>query len=230
VSEATVQVIFDNAHLIWEGLRVTLELSAVVIGLSAVFGLLIGIGLLYGPLLVRILLRAYVDIIRGIPLLVIIFLIFYGLPALDIDIFGVHIPTNLGRFTTATIAFTLFSSAHVSEIVRGAIGSVPQGQTDAAKAIGLTFWPRLLSILLPQSLPVIIPPWVNTASEIVKGSSLVVLVSMSDLLFSTRKIAERTGEVLPLYGAAAMIYFVICFSISRFGIWLGGRYRYGIAR
>jgi ABC-type amino acid transport system permease subunit len=84
--------------------------------------------------------------------------------------------------------------------------------------------------LLPQSLPIIIPPWVNTAAEIVKGTSLVVLVSMSDLLFATRKIAERTGDVLPLYGAAAVIYFVICFTISRVGIWLGGRYRYGVAQ
>jgi polar amino acid transport system permease protein len=225
-----MQTVVDNADLIAKGLWLTLELTAVVVLLSSIVGLLVGVGLLYGNLAVRTLCRIYVDVIRGMPLLVLIFLIFYGLPALNVNIFGHHINTNISRFPTATIAFTLFAGAHVGEIVRGAISSIPKGQTDAAKSIGLTFWPRLLSVLLPQSLPIIIPPWVNTAAEIVKGTSLVVLVSMSDLLFATRKIAERTGDVLPLYGAAAVIYFVICFTISRLGIWLGGRYRYGVAQ
>ena len=119
---------------------------------------------------------------------------------------------QIGRFETATIAFTLFAAAQVGEIVRGAFSAIPAGQTDAAKALGLTFWPRLFTIVLPQSVPLIIPPWTNTAAELVKGTSLVTLVSMSDLLFATRKIAERTGDMMPLYLAAAAIYFVICFS------------------
>jgi ABC-type amino acid transport system permease subunit len=75
-----------------------------------------------------------------------------------------------------------------------------------------------------------LPPWTNIAAELVKGTSLVTLVSMSDLLFSTRKIAERTGEMMPLYLAAAVVYFVICFTISRAGAWLGHRFEVGTAR
>ncbi|HET7055530.1 MAG TPA: amino acid ABC transporter permease [Thermomicrobiales bacterium] len=225
-----MRVVIDNADLIWIGLKLTLELSVVIIVLSTLFGTLVGVGLVYGNFVVRSILRLYVDVIRGIPLLVLIFLIFYGLPALQISVFGHQVNTNIGRFETATLAFSLFAAAHVGEIVRGALAAVPAGQTDAAKAIGLTFWPRLRHILLPQSIPVILPPWTNTAAELVKGTSLVTLVSMSDLMFATRKIAERTGDVIPLYSAAAIIYFVICFTISRAGVWLSGRYRYGVAR
>jgi polar amino acid transport system permease protein len=217
-----MQVVFDNAHLMREGLVLTLELSAVIIVLSTLVGIFVGVGLVYGNVIIRILLRAYVDTIRGIPLLVLLFLIFYGLPALTISIGPVTVPTNLGRFQTATIAFTLFAAAQVGEIVRGALMSIPKGQTDAARALGLTFWPRLGYVILP--------PWTNTAAELVKGTSLVTLLSMSDLLFSTRKIAERTGEMIPLYAAAAVVYFVICFSISRAGVWLGHRFDAGAAR
>jgi polar amino acid transport system permease protein len=225
-----MMVVFDNAHLIWRGLRLTLELSATIIVLGTLLGLVVGVGLLYGNRIVRTLLRIYVDVIRGLPLLVVIFILYYVPSQLKIVIFGHHVDTNLGRFETATIAFTLFAGAHIGEIVRGAINSVPKGQTDAAKAIGLTFWPRLLWVLLPQSVPVILPPWTNTAAELVKGTSLVTLVALSDLMFATRKIAERTGEVLPLYGAAAVVYFIICFTISRAGVLLSRRYRFGIAR
>jgi polar amino acid transport system permease protein len=225
-----MQVVWDNAHLMWEGLKVTLELSAVIIVLSTLFGLLVGVGLSYGNALIRFLLRIYVDTIRGLPLLVLIFLIFYGLPALQVKIGDWQLDTNLGRFQTATLAFTLFASAQVGEIVRGALGSIPKGQTEAARALGMTFWPRLIYILLPQSVPTMLPPWTNIAAELVKGTSLVTLVSMSDLLFSTRKIAERTGEMMPLYLAAAAVYFVICFTISRAGAWLGNRMQTGTAR
>jgi polar amino acid transport system permease protein len=158
--------------------------------------------------------------VRGTPLLVQIFLIYYGLPALDLDIDG---------YRAAIVALGLFAGAHVSEIVRGAVGAVPRGQTDAAKSLGLTFWPRLRYVVLPQAVPAILPPWVNTAVEMVKGTSLVVLVSVSDLLFATRKVAERTGDPMPIYIAAALIYFVVNFGISRFGLWLERRTRFAVA-
>ncbi len=212
-----MQTVIDNFDLLLKGLRVTIALAALVILLGSLIGLVGGVGLLFGPLPIRGLLRAYVDIVRGTPLLVQIFLIFYGLPALDVDISG---------FQAATLALGLFAGAHISEIVRGAVAAVPRGQVDAAKSLGLTFWPRLQFVILPQALPAILPPWVNTAVEMVKGTSLVVLVSVSDLLFATRKVAERTGDAMPMYIAAAAIYFVVCFAISRLGLWLERRVRF----
>ena len=212
-----MQTVIDNFDLLLKGLRVTVELAAVVILIGSILGLLGGVGFLYGPLPVRALLRAYSDILRGTPLLVQIFMIYYGLPALDVQIDG---------YRAATVALGLFAGAHMSEIVRGAVGAIPRGQTDAAKSLGMTFWPRLRYILLPQAIPAILPPWVNTAIEMVKGTSLVVLVSVSDLLFATRKVAERTGDPMPIYIAAALIYFVVNFGISRFGLWLERRFRF----
>ncbi|MEA2524842.1 MAG: polar amino acid transport system permease protein [Thermomicrobiales bacterium] len=215
-----MQVVIDNFDLLMRGLRKTLELSALIIAFGSAIGLLGGVGLLYAPRAVRWGLRGYVDVVRGTPLLVLIFLIFYGFPAFDVEISG---------FRAATVSFSLFAGAHISEIVRGALSTVPRGQSDAAKSIGLTFWPRLSSVLLPQALPIILPPWVNTAVEMVKGTSLVVLVSVNDLMFATVKVAERTMEPMPLYIAAAAIYFIVNFSISRLGIWLERRLKRRLA-
>src|SRR5680860_85814 len=103
-----MEVVFDNAHLMQDGLLVTLKLSAVIVILSTLFGFLVGVGLTYGNRIVRFPLRIYVDTIRGVPLLVLLFLIFYGLPALQIGIGSWQLETNIGRFQTATLAFTLF--------------------------------------------------------------------------------------------------------------------------
>jgi polar amino acid transport system permease protein len=213
-----MQTVADNLDLLALGLGNTLQLSVVIIAFGTLIGLFGGLGLLYGPTPVRGVLRGYVDIIRGTPLLVLIFLIFYGLPALNVEISG---------WQAAIAAFSLFAGGHISEIIRGAVASVPRGQTDAAKALGLTFWPRTVWVILPQSLPVILPPWVNTAVEMVKGTSLVVLVSVNDLMFATVKVAERTGDPMPLYIAAAAIYIGVNLLISRFGAWLERRVSFG---
>ena len=212
-----MQVVIANFPLMLRGLRVTLALAAVVIVCGTLLGLLAGVALLYGPRWLRALLRLYVDVLRGTPLLVQLFLIFYGLPVVGIPV------TN---FWAVVVGLSLFCTAHVAEIVRGAVAAVPKGQWDAARAIGLTFWPTLRHVILPQAVPTALPPWTNTAVEMVKGTSLAYLLSVSDLLFATQNIVERTGEAMPLYIAAALIYFVVNFGLSRLVIWLERRMRY----
>ena len=214
-----MQVVIANFGLLMQGLVVTLQISALVVIVGSIIGTFGGLGLLYGPAWLRAILRVYVDIVRGLPLLVQIFLIFYVPPAFGIEING---------FGAVTVALSLFAGAHISEIVRGAVSSVPRGQTDAAKALGLTFWPRTWNVILPQALPAIIPPWTNTAVEMVKGSSLAYLVSVSELLFSAQKVLERTGAAMQFYIATALIYFVINFLLSRAGSWLERRIRFAV--
>jgi len=214
-----MQVVIANFGLLMQGLVVTLQISALVVIVGSIIGTFGGLGLLYGPSWLRAILRVYVDIVRGLPLLVQIFLIFYVPPAFGIEING---------FGAVTVALSLFAGAHISEIVRGAVSSVPRGQTDAAKALGLTFWPRTWNVILPQALPAIIPPWTNTAVEMVKGSSLAYLVSVSELLFSAQKVLERTGAAMQFYIATALIYFVINFLLSRAGSWLERRIRFAV--
>ena len=207
----------DELPLLLQGVVITLQISVLVIIAGSVIGIFGGLGLLYGPLWLRALLRGYVDFIRGLPLLVTIFIIFYIPPALDIEVSG---------FAAVTVALSIFAGAHISEIVRGAVSSVSRGQNDAAKALGLTFWPRIWSVILPQALPAIVPPWTNTAVEMVKGSSLAYLVSVSELLFQTYKVVGRTGASMQLYIAAALLYFAINFALSRAGLLLERRIRY----
>lgn len=212
-----LDLLLQNSHLIWRGLSVTLETSAWVIVAASIGGLFTGIMLLYGPLPLRLLIRVYVDTVRGIPLLVLIFSVFYGLPAMGMQI---------SAFIAAVLALSIFGTAHVSEVVRGAVDSIPDGQTEAAKAIGLTFYKRLRYVIFPQALARAIPPWTNTAVELVKASSLLALVSIIDLLYSTEQIAARTREPLLFYGVAAILYFSVNYSLSLVGARVEKKFRY----
>ncbi|HRA49065.1 MAG TPA: ABC transporter permease subunit, partial [Thermomicrobiales bacterium] len=120
-----MDVVWDNRKLLWDGLQYTFKLFFWVVILGTTLGVAVGVGLLYGNRLVRMILRAYVDVIRGMPLIVTIFLVFYGPVAYGI---------NFSAFQSIVAALTIFASSHMAEIVRGGVSSVSTGQTDAAKA------------------------------------------------------------------------------------------------
>ena len=214
---SVINSILINMPLILKGLAVTLSISALVLVIGTIIGICGGLALLYGRRAVQVLVRLYVDTLRGIPLLVLIFAIFYGLPVLRI---------RVPAITAAVIALSIFAGAHVSEVVRGAVDSLPKGQMDAAKAIGLTFPQRIRKVIFPQAIRLILPPWVNTAAELVKATSLVSLVSVVDLMQSVQQIVGRTRETLLFYAVAAVIYFVINYTISSIGTRLEKRYMY----
>lgn len=212
-----MDTLIGSGPLILRGLLITLEVSVLVLLIGTVIGIGGGLSLLYGGLPLRWLARIYVDTIRGIPLLVLIFAIFYGLPLLG---------PKVSAITAAVIALSVFCGAHVSEVIRGGINSIPKGQTDGAKAIGLTFRQRLRYVIFPQAISRIIPPWVNTAVELVKASSLVSLVSVVDLMLAIQQIVGRTRETLFLYAVAALLYFLINYTISMVGLRLEKRFAY----
>jgi len=213
-----VEIVWDNRELLWQGLKYSFRLFVVVAILSTLMGTVFGIGLLYGNLAIRGILRAYVDIIRGMPLIVTIFLIFYGLPAYGL---------NLSQFQAIALALSIFAAAHMAEIVRGAVSSIPIGQTDAAKSLGLTFWPRMTSVILPQAAPIMVGPWTNLAVDMFKATSLAILVSQADFLFSIQKRAIAEREYMAFYLAAIVVYLVCCLAISRAGALASRRFRAG---
>jgi len=212
-----MDTLIGSGPLILRGLLITLEVSVLVLLIGTVIGIGGGLSLLYGGLPLRWLARIYVDTIRGIPLLVLIFAIFYGLPLLG---------PKVSAITAAVIALSVFCGAHVSEVIRGGVNSIPKGQTDGAKAIGLTFRQRLRYVIFPQAISRIIPPWVNTAVELVKASSLISLVSVVDLMIAIQQIVGRTRETLFLYAVAALLYFLINYTISMIGLRLEKRFAY----
>lgn len=188
-----------------DGLLTTLAVSLITVALSLVIGTLLGVGLVYGPAPVRWVVRGFSDIIRGIPILVLLFFVYYGLPITGL---------NLKPFYAAVLGLTLFKVAQVIENVRGAIGSIPRGQMDAAKAIGLPFAERLAYVVAPQALRRFLPPWLNGVTDAVKGSALISLLGVGDLMFAIQKVVGRTYDPLALYVLGAVLYFLINYTLS----------------
>ncbi len=202
---------------LWQGLLVTLEVSALVVFFSLIAGTILGVTIVYGPWWLYWPVRLYSDILRGIPLLVLIFFMYYGLPLFQV---------NLTNVAAVVLALSAFKSAHVIEVVRGAIQSIPRGQTEAAKAIGLRFGQRLAYVIAPQAIRRFLPPWINAVVDTVKGSALVSLVGIVDLMLAIQQVIGRTYRPMPLYVLGALMYFVINYTLSSASRRLEARFAY----
>jgi polar amino acid transport system permease protein len=190
---------------LWQGFLLTLAVSGLVVVGSLLFGLLLGTALAFGPRWLGLPIRVFADTARAIPLIVLIFTVYYGLPALGV---------TLSPFWAAVAALTLFKTGHVIEIVRGAIGSIHPGQMEAAKTIGLTFANRLRYVIFPQATRRFLPPWINAVTDSVKGSALVSLVGVVDLMMAIQQVIGRTFEPMPLYILGAAIYIAVNATLS----------------
>jgi cystine transport system permease protein len=149
--------------------------------------------------------RAYVSVIRGTPLLVQLFVIFYGLPSVGVTI---------DPWPSAIIAFSANVGGYAAEVIRAAIQSVPKGQWEAAHMIGMSNRLALRRIILPQAARVSVPPLSNTFISLVKDTSLASLVLVTELFRKAQEIATASGEFMTLYVEAAVIYWVICLFLS----------------
>ncbi|MBY8917878.1 amino acid ABC transporter permease [Nitratireductor sp. L1-7-SE] len=190
------------------GLGLTVSISLLAIALGSVLGVLVGLALTYGNRPLRFVVRAYTDFIRGTPVLVLVLASFYILSTIGIE---------LNAFQAGVFALAVFCSSHVGEIVRGALQAIPPGQTEAAKAIGLTFSQTFTSVLWPQALRQMLPTWVNTAAEMVKASTLLSVIGVAELLLRTQEIISRNFMSLEFYFLAGLLYFAINYAVERFG-------------
>ena len=202
-------------HQIWiaripllRGIELTVTISALAIFAGSILGILVGLGLTYGPRPIRWVLRGYVDFIRGTPVLVLVLASFYVLSTIGLQ---------LSPFQAGVFALTVFCSSHMGEIIRGALQAIPHGQLEASKAIGLTFPRAFIYVLAPQAIRQILPTWVNTAAEMVKASTLLSIIGVGELLLATQEIISRTFMSLPFYFLAGAIYFFINYGIERLG-------------
>ncbi|CAJ0693842.1 Glutamine transport system permease protein GlnP [Ralstonia mannitolilytica] len=191
---------------ILRGALVTVEVTAAALVLGCVLGLLIGIGRLnarrrfiYGICTV------YVTFIRGTPLLVQLFLLFFGLPQFDI---------LLPAFVCGVLGLGVYSGAYVSEIVRGAIQSVDRGQMEAARSIGMSSAQSMRAIILPQAVVRMIPPLGNEFIALIKNSALVSLLTIHDLMHEGQKIISVSYRSLEVYLAIALVYLVLTSAAS----------------
>ena len=210
-------VVFQWMPTLAEGLRLTAIIAVQVVVFATLIGLAGGTILLYAPRLFRLLVRAYVDFTRGIPVLVLIFAVYY-IPSG----FGVSMDAQ----SSAVLALSIFAGAQISEIVRGGIGSLPAGQLEAGKAMGLTSLQRFRLLILPLALPRMMPPWANTVVEILKGTALASLIGVTEFLYQSQAAVGTTFEPISFYLFAAAVYFVCGFGLSRFAATVERRYHY----
>lgn len=200
-----------------KGAVYTLYLSAICLSLGLIIGILSGVLSVMHSKFLRSIIFVYVYIIRGIPLLVLLFLTYYCLP-----IFGIELNPEIAAATS----ISLYNGAFISEIIRGAIISLPIGQTDASKSLGMRYSLYMRKVIIPQAMRYAIPSIVNVALMCVKFTALVSIISVWELTFAGKEMSEATLRPFLIYMEVALIYFIFCFSLSRLGIFLERRIFY----
>lgn len=208
----------------WGGLPVTLLLGLGALGLGLPLGIMLALGRRAALPVPRWLSVGLIELIRGVPLVSLLFVASILLPLMLPQ--GVSIDSLL----RAAVALTIFSAGYLAEIVRAGLQSIPRGQYEAAQALGLSWWGTTRLVVLPQALRHVIPPLTNTAIVMIKNTSLVLIIGLFDLLSSARAALVDPAWPTPYaetYGFVAFVYFVICFGLSRYSMWLEHRLHAG---
>lgn len=206
------QGLYNARIALLNGATNTITAAFVAIIIGTTLGILVGFVLAYGNKYIKFPFRLYVDIIRGIPGLVTIFTVYYL-----IGYILSRIGINLSNLASGIIALSTLSTAQIAEITRGALQSIPKGQIEAGKTIGLRFEKIFIFILFPQAIIQIIPPWINTATEMTKGSTLLALIGVSELLLTAHQLVATSGVALPYYMFIGLIFFLINTAVQFFG-------------
>ncbi|NLW06486.1 MAG: ectoine/hydroxyectoine ABC transporter permease subunit EhuC [Clostridia bacterium] len=202
---------FELLPALLRGLGVTVQLTVLGSILGFILAFLTGLARLsrYSP--VRFIAACYVEVFRGSSLLVQLFWMFYALP-----FFGIRLP----GLAVGVLALGMNFGAYGSEIVRSSILAIPQGQTEAAIALNFTPFQRLWRIILPQAWLIMIPSFGNLLIELLKGTSLVSLITLTDLAFQGALLRETTGRTIEIYSLLLIIYFILAFFITLSMRWL----------
>jgi general L-amino acid transport system permease protein len=212
---------------LWNGLPLTLILAVVGMALAFPLAILLALGRRSQLPAVRAICVAYIELIRGVPLITVLFMASVMLP--------LFLPTGMtiDKLLRAQVAFILFAAAYLAEVVRGGLQAIPKGQIEAADALGLGYWQRTRLIVLPQALALVIPPLVNTFIGTFKDTSLVIVIGLFDLLGTANAAltdANWRGFFAEAYVFVAAIYFTFCFFMSRYSQMLEREFNKGRRR
>lgn len=202
-----LQIIWDARWLLLDSFIVTLYLSASAIVGGTIVGAAIAIVRTAGIRSVNLVLRAYIELFRGTPLLMQLFFIYFGLPMMGLQV---------ERFWAAFVALTLFTSAYVAEVFRSGIEAVPRGQTEAATALGMSFYQRLVYITSPQALRIALPSLIGVYVSVIKDTSLATVIGYNELTRRSMELVLRYGHPLEFFLTVGVLYFIICYPISKF--------------
>lgn len=208
------ETILITFPLLMKGLWLTIKISMWTVALGSFLGFVIGLIRASRMKILKAALGVYIHCLRGTPFLVQLYLIYFVLPATGVEWL------KFEAFPAAVIALSLYTSAYVSEIVRAGIEAVPKGQVEAARALGMSKWQTLGHVILPQALKLMIPPMTGVYVLIIKGTSVVSVIGITELLRAGEQAALRyPSELMTLYGLVALLYFVCCYPVLRLGRW-----------
>ncbi|EQC80546.1 / Glutamine transport system permeaseproteinGlnP [Enterococcus sp. HSIEG1] len=206
--ESTVAgLIKNNYKVLLKGLWNTLLLALISFALALIIGIILGLFSVSPIRALRIFAGIYVDIIRGIPMMVLAFFIFFGLS----DAIGITIPD----FAAGVITLTLNASAYIAEIVRGGIKAVPVGQMEASRSLGLTYTRTMQKIILPQAIKIMIPSFVNQFVISLKDTTIISVIGVVELLQTGKIIVARTTQSTYVYLIVAVMYLIVITALTK---------------
>jgi glutamate/aspartate transport system permease protein len=198
-------------YLFRQGMSFTLTLTVLAMSGGLVFGTLLALMRL-SPL--SMVAAGYVNLMRSIPLVLVIFWFFFLVPYVAAWVIGAPQPLPVGAFWSAVITFTMFEAAYYCEIMRAGIQSIPRGQVFAAEALGLDYWQTMGHVVLPQAFRNMLPVLLTQTIILFQDTSLVYVISATDFLGAAAKIANRDYRLVEMYTFVALIYFIISFALS----------------
>jgi His/Glu/Gln/Arg/opine family amino acid ABC transporter permease subunit len=218
-------------YMLTEGLKITGQIAAVAVVGSAVVGIVLGTLLTIRWLPLRALIRLYVEVWRGLPIIVTILFMFFGLPVVARET-GID-ALRLDAWKAAALGLTLWGSAQVAEATRGAVESIPREQHEAASALGFGWVGRHAFVILPQALRRLLPPFVSLLVNVIQNTTLAAVIGAADLLETAERSVERVAQPPPLgtgkieahtiYAAVLVAFFLISFPLTRLAAYLERR-------
>lgn len=196
---------WDNLPFIIKGLSMTLYISVIGMLLGLIFGLMLALMRNSRKWILRLPSRMYISFMRGIPMLVFLFILYFGLPMIGI---------KMTAFVAACLGFGLNSAAYIAEINRAALNSIDVGQWESAKALNMNATATLFSIILPQTVRIAVPPLTNVFMDMVKATSLAAVITVPELFQKAQIVAGREFDSMTFYILIAIIYWMVCVIIS----------------
>lgn len=208
-------VIGDSlSYLFGTGMMLTLELTLLSAGMGLVLGIVLALMRLSSIRVLSISAGIYVNVMRSVPLLLVIFWFYFLVPYIGAWMMGAARPIQVGAFRSAIVSFTLFEAAYFCEIMRTGIQSISRGQVSAGMAIGLNYRQIMLHIVLPQAIRNMVPSLITRTIILFQDTSLVYVLALTDFLGAASKIGQRDGRLTEMYLFVAAVYLVICFTAS----------------
>jgi glutamate/aspartate transport system permease protein len=201
-------------YLFSTGMTFTLQLTALAMSGGIILGTLLAMMRLSHFKSVSLIATSYVNLIRSVPLVMVIFWFYFLMPYIGAWVIGASQPIKVGAFTSSLVTFILFEAAYYCEIMRAGIQSIPRGQIWAGEALGMTYWQTMGNIVLPQAFRNMIPLLLTQTIVLFQDVSLVYVLSITDFVGAASKVAQRDGRLVEMYLFVAVVYFVLCFALS----------------